>query len=130
MKVFKILTQAVTHLNGTINTSSTVSCSNSKYSATVILSMIIGGVTTIPASSFINDAGSTITTLPSIPSNGYATVYMNGTPLLNYQYTLSTNQLVINSALVVGAVVRIQFVTITVGSNTTNNLTADTTMES
>lgn len=130
MKIFKVLSKAVTNLSGTINTASSVSCSNSKYSATVILSVIIGGVTTIPASSFIDDEGNPITSLPSVPSNGYATVYMNGTPLLNYQYTMSTSQLVIHSALVVGAVVRIQFVTITVGANITNHLAADTSIDS
>lgn len=129
MGILKLCMQALTTLTGNINTTTNLTCTNNKYSATVILSMIVGGVTTIPASSFINDAGNSVTSLPSVPSNGYVTVYMNGTPLLNYQYTLSTNQLIINSALVVGAVVRVQLVSVNASSTSTNNLTANTTIQ-
>lgn len=56
----------------------TVSPTVARYYAAITAAMIAGGVTTIPAASFLDDADAPVTTLPTPGANGYFNVYVNG----------------------------------------------------
>jgi len=61
---------------GTVET--TVSPDVTRYVAVIDAGMIGATDTTIPAASFVDDAGNAITDLPDPPTNGYYNVYANG----------------------------------------------------
>ncbi|MDG0809337.1 DUF4183 domain-containing protein [Cohnella rhizosphaerae] len=75
--------------------STTVSPTVDRYYAAVTAAMIVGGVTTIPADSFLDDADAPVTTLPDPPANGYYNVYVNGTLQQGGLSTLTTASLVL-----------------------------------
>lgn len=56
----------------------TVSPTVARFYAAITAAMIVGGVTTIPAASFLDDADAPVAALPVPATNGYYNVYING----------------------------------------------------
>ncbi|THF77278.1 DUF4183 domain-containing protein [Cohnella fermenti] len=86
---------APTATGGEIET--TVSPNVTRFNATIAGGMIAGGNTTIPAASFLDDDGGTVTDLPAQPTDGYINVYVNGVLQEGGLSTLSTTQLVLST---------------------------------
>ncbi|MBW0933389.1 DUF4183 domain-containing protein [Bacillus sp. ALD] len=89
--------------------------------------MVAGGITSIPAGSFIDDTGAAITTLPAVTANSYTNVYINGVIQPTSVYTLSTTALNIDDEVTVGAPVIVEFVTHTATSTSTPTSTLGVT---
>ncbi|CAI6086905.1 DUF4183 domain-containing protein [Cohnella sp. JJ-181] len=75
----------------------TVSPTVARFYAAITAAMIVGGVTTIPASSFLDDADAPVAALPVPAVNGYYNVYINGILQQGGLSTLTTADLVLAS---------------------------------
>jgi Domain of unknown function (DUF4183) len=129
----KLVLTANNTVGGTITTTTTTNVApvTHRYVAHVTLGMITGGVTTIPATSFVDDTGTALSSggLPTINANSYYTVDINGVLQQSGLSTLTTNDLVINSAILVGAPVILEVVDFsgtTSTSTSTNGVTVST----
>lgn len=96
--------------------------------------MPVINTTTIPATRFTNNRGATVPAggLVVPTASGYYNLYVNGIMQRSGLSTLTTSNLVINSALVVGASVVIEVVNFDSTSNsaTTQSLFVSTTVSS
>lgn len=134
MAVIRIYLEAESIVSGTISITTVVNVvpTVSRYSATVVLGNILGGTTTIPATSFTGDNGAALPagglTVPT--ASGYYNVYVNGVLQRSGLSTLSTTNLIIGTALLIGASVVVEVVNFTssASSTSTNNLTVTTTI--
>jgi hypothetical protein len=118
--------------NVNVNTTTNVATNVHRYSATVIALMILGGNTTIPATSFVDDAGNPV---PAgglvVPTSGFYNVYINGVLQHGGLSTLTTNNLVIATPVLLGVTVVLEvedFSGTTSTSTATNNITVSTTI--
>jgi hypothetical protein len=93
----------------TTTTTTTLTPSVKRFTANVVLGNILGGVTTIPSSSFRDDTGANLPANSlTVPwSNGYYNVFVNGVLQLGYLTTLTTASLVINTGLTIGVTLSI-----------------------
>jgi hypothetical protein len=132
MSFIKLFIKAVSLVSGNVNT---VTAANivpnvQRYSATVIIGNILGGVTTIPAQNFTNDGGTSVPIggLTVATSNGYFNVFVNGILQRGGLCTLTSTSLVINTALVLGVVVSLEVINFTsvATSTSTNNISVNT----
>ncbi|MFC3798753.1 DUF4183 domain-containing protein [Cohnella sp. GCM10012308] len=73
----------------------TVTPTVARFYAAVTAGMIAGGVTTIPAASFLDDADAPVAALPDPPTDGYYNVYVNGILQQGGLSTLTTASLVL-----------------------------------
>ncbi|MBW7474760.1 DUF4183 domain-containing protein [Paenibacillus oenotherae] len=134
MAVIKIHLEAESVVSGTITITTVTSVVPTvrRYTATVVLGNILGGTTTIPATSFTGDNGAALPagglTVPT--SSGYYNVYVNGVLQRSGLSTLSTTSLIISTALLIGASVVVEVVnfTSTASSTSTNNIAVTTTI--
>ncbi|MCD1260701.1 DUF4183 domain-containing protein [Paenibacillus athensensis] len=110
-------------ITGTITTTTTTSVTPTvwRYTATVVLGNILSGVTTIPATSFKNDAGTSVASngLTAPGSNGYYNVFVNGNLQMGGLTTLTAASLAINLGLAIGATVSLEVVSLSAVSNST-----------
>jgi hypothetical protein len=120
--------------NVNVNTTTNVATSVHRYSATVIAIMISGGTTTISATSFVDDNGNPVSAGGLIvPTAGFYNVYINGVLQHGGLSSLTTSNLVINTAVVLGVTVVLEvedFSGTTSTSTATNNITVSTTISS
>ncbi|CAM3534399.1 MULTISPECIES: DUF4183 domain-containing protein [Paenibacillus] len=69
----------------------------SRYFAVVTAAMIGAAATTMPATSFVDDAGAAITAFPALTGTEYVNVYINGMLQQSSLFTLSTADLVLDA---------------------------------
>ncbi|CAH1216996.1 hypothetical protein PAECIP111893_04224 [Paenibacillus plantiphilus] len=134
MAVIRIHLEAESVVSGTITitTVTNIVPTVRRYTATVVLGNILGGTTTIPATSFTGDNGAAIPagglTVPT--SSGYYNVFVNGALQRSGLTTLSTTSLIIGTALLVGANIVVEVVNFTSSatSTSTNDIAVTTTI--
>ncbi|MGG3125029.1 DUF4183 domain-containing protein [Priestia megaterium] len=121
MPIIKPVYTATSTVTGdvTVATTTSLTPAPARFTVFVTAPMVAGGITSIPAASFIDDTGAAITTLPAVTTNSYANVYINGVIQPNSVYTLSTTALNIDDEVTVGAPVIVEFVTHTATSTST-----------
>ncbi|GGE53939.1 DUF4183 domain-containing protein [Priestia taiwanensis] len=131
----KLVITADNTVGGSITTTTTTNVApvTTRYVANVTAGMISGGVTTIPATSFLDDTGTALSSggLPTINANSYYTVQINGVLQQSGLSTLTNNDLVINAAVLVGVPVTLEIVNFsgtTSTSTSTNGVTVSTTL--
>ncbi|NHN31697.1 DUF4183 domain-containing protein [Paenibacillus agricola] len=116
-----------------VTTTTDVDAAVSRYSATVIVGMIAGGITTIPATAFIDDSGNPVDAGSlTVPTDGFYNVYINGVLQLADLSSLTSDNLVINASVVLGVAVVLQtedFAGTMSLSTSTNNITVSTTID-
>ncbi|MDP9726334.1 hypothetical protein J2W44_005446 [Priestia aryabhattai] len=129
MPIIKPVYTATSTVTGDVTVATTTSLTPAPARFTVFVSapMVAGGITSIPAASFIDDTGAAITTLPAVTANSYANVYINGVIQPTSVYTLSTTALNIDDEVTVGAPVIVEFVTHTATSTSTPTSTLGVT---
>lgn len=80
--LIKLYVAASSTVSGTVSTvtTTTVSDAVTRFVAIVTAAMIAGGTTTVPDTSFVDDAGNPVPTgsLPLPSAGGYVNVYING----------------------------------------------------
>jgi hypothetical protein len=134
MPVIKLFIEAESLATGSINVTTAISVVPvvNRYTATVVIGNILGGVTTIPAQNFTDDNGTSIPAGSlSVPtSNGYYNLYINGDLQRGGLSTLSSSSLIINTALVIGLTVVVEVINFTSAatSTSTNNLVVTTSV--
>lgn len=134
MSVIKMNLQAQSTVSGdvTVTTATNTVPTIHRYSASIVLGNIIGSTTVVQATSFTNDAGSSVPAnglvVPS--TNGYFNLFVNGVLQRGGLSTLTTANLTINTALVIGATVVVEVVILdsTSTSNSTNGLSVSTSI--
>jgi hypothetical protein len=72
----------------------------SRLLAFITADMVGATDTTIPAASFVDDAGAAVTTLPTITAEDYFVVYVNGIPQQASLSTLTTANLVLDDTTI------------------------------
>lgn len=72
----------------------------SRLLAFITAGMVSETETTIPAASFVDDAGAPVTTLPTITAEDYFDVYVNGIPQQASLSTLSTENLILDDTTI------------------------------
>jgi len=129
MPIIKPVYTATSIVTGgvTVATTTSVTPAPARFTVFVTAPMVAGGITSIPAGSFIDDTGAAITTLPAVTANSYANVYINGVIQPTSVYTLSTTALNIDDEVTVGAPVIVEFVTHTATSTSTPTSTLGVT---
>jgi len=129
MPIIKPVYTATSTITGdvTVATATSVAPAPARFTVFVTAPMVAGGITSIPAASFIDDTGAAITTLPAVTANSYANVYINGVIQPTSVYTLSTTALNIDDEVSVGAPVIVEFVTHTATSISTPTSTLGVT---
>ena len=129
MPIIKPVYTATSTVTGdvTVATTTSLTPAPARFTVFVTAPMVAGGITSIPAASFIDDTGAAITTLPAVTANSYANVYINGVIQPTSVYTLSTTALNIDDEVSVGAPVIVEFVTHTATSTSTPTSTLDVT---
>lgn len=129
MPIIKPVFTATSTVTGdiTVATATSVAPASARFTVFVTAPMVAGGITSIPAGSFIDDTGAAITTLPAVTANSYANVYINGVLQPTSVYTLSTTALNIDDEVSVGAPVIVEFVTHTATSTSTPTSTLGVT---
>ncbi|MEJ9314419.1 DUF4183 domain-containing protein [Priestia megaterium] len=129
MPIIKPIYTATSTVTGdvTVATTTSVTPAPARFTVFVTAPMVAGGITSIPAGSFIDDTGAAITTLPAVTANSYANVYINGVIQPTSVYTLSTTALNIDDEVTVGAPVIVEFVTHTATSTSTPTSTLGVT---
>lgn len=122
-------------ITGSVNTATTTSLvpTVNRYIASIVLGDILGSTTTIAATRFTNNSGTTVPAggLVVPTTSGYYNLYINGVMQRGGLSTLTASNLVINTALVVGASVVIEvvnFVVTSTSTSDTNNLLVNTTI--
>ncbi|WP_223264173.1 MULTISPECIES: DUF4183 domain-containing protein [Paenibacillus] len=121
-------------MSGNINVTTNINFTPvvNRYTATVVLGNIVGGVTTIPAQSFTNDSGASVAanglTVPT--SSGYYNIFVGGTLQRGGLTTLTAANLIINTGLIVGATVVLEVINFNTSASSTsvNNVTVTTTI--
>jgi len=134
MSVIKMNLQAQSTVSGgvTVTTATNTVPTIHRYTASIVLGNIIGSTTVVQATSFTNDAGSAVPAnglvVPS--TNGYFNLFVNGVLQRGGLSTLTTANLTINTALVIGATVVVEVVILdsTSISNSTNGLSVSTSI--
>jgi len=129
MPIIKPVYTATSTVTGdvTVATTTSLTPAPARFTVFVTAPMVAGGITSIPAASFIDDTGTAITTLPAVTANSYANVYINGVIQPTSVYTLSTTALNIDDEVSVGAPVIVEFVTHTATSTSTPTSTLGVT---
>ncbi|MGO1102246.1 DUF4183 domain-containing protein (plasmid) [Priestia megaterium] len=129
MPIIKPVYTATSTVTGdvTVATTTSLTPAPARFTVFVTAPMVAGGITSIPAGSFIDDTGAAITTLPVVTANSYANVYINGVIQPTSVYTLSTTALNIDDEVTVGAPVIVEFVTHTATSTSTPTSTLGVT---
>ncbi|KNH15210.1 MULTISPECIES: DUF4183 domain-containing protein [Priestia] len=129
MPIIKPVFTATSTIAGdiTVATATSVAPTPARFTTFVTAPMVAGGVTSIPAGSFIDDVGATITVLPDVTANSYANIYINGVMQPTNVYTLSTTALNIDDTVTVGAPVIVEFVTHSATSTSTPTSTLSVT---
>ncbi|MFQ6390945.1 DUF4183 domain-containing protein [Priestia aryabhattai] len=129
MPIIKPVYTATSTITGdvTVATTTSLTPAPARFTVFVTAPMVAGGITSIPAESFIDDTGAAITTLPAVTANSYANVYINGVIQPTSVYTLSTTALNIDDEVSVGAPVIVEFVTHTATSTSTPTSTLGVT---
>jgi len=129
MPIIKPVYTATSTVTGdvTVATTTSLTPAPARFTVFVTAPMVAGGITSIPAASFIDDTGAAITTLPAVTANSYANVYINGVIQPTSVYTLSTTALNIDDEVSVGAPVIVEFVTHTATSTSTPTSTLGVT---
>jgi hypothetical protein len=135
MPVIRHQFNAQSTITGSVNTTTTTSLvpTVNRYIASIVLGDILGSTTTVVATRFTNNSGTTVPAggLVVPTASGYYNLYVNGVMQRGGLSTLTASNLVINSALVVGASVVVEVVNFTVTSastSNTNNLSVSTTI--
>ncbi|MFK4470890.1 hypothetical protein ABH897_000605 [Paenibacillus sp. RC73] len=132
MSIIRIYLKADSIVSGSIAVTTNINITPivNRYTATVVLGNILGGVTTIPAQSFTNDSGTSVAANGLIvpTSSGYYNVFINGTLQRGGLTTLSTANLIINTGLIVGVTVVIKVINFNTRASSTsvNNVTVTT----
>lgn len=72
----------------------------SRLLAFITAGMVSETATTLPAASFVDDAGAPVTTLPTITAEDYFDVYVNGIPQQASLSTLTTASLVLDDTTI------------------------------
>ncbi|MFK4304430.1 hypothetical protein ABH892_004591 [Paenibacillus sp. RC254] len=132
MSIIRIYLKADSIVSGSIAVTTNINITPivNRYTATVVLGNILGGVTTIPAQSFTNDSGTSVAANGLIvpTSSGYYNVFINGTLQRGGLTTLSTANLIINTGLIVGVTVVIKVINFNTSASSTsvNNVTVTT----
>ncbi|WP_018752501.1 DUF4183 domain-containing protein [Paenibacillus sanguinis] len=93
--VFNAVASAPVASGGEVTT--TVTPTVTRYFATLTADMIGATDTTIPASSFVDDADGQVTDLPALTGSDYFNVYINGVIQQASLSTLSTASLVLDT---------------------------------
>lgn len=116
---------APTATGGTVST--TVDPAVTRYNAVLTGGMITATETTIPATSFFDDNGDPVAaTLPTVPTNGYINVYVNGVLQEAGLSTLTTASLVLDTiSALVGTPVVLEVVDF---STTSSSITVEPTI--
>ncbi|MDO6851854.1 DUF4183 domain-containing protein [Priestia megaterium] len=129
MPIIKPVYTATSTVTGdvTVATTTSLTPAPARFTVFVTAPMVAGGITSIPAGSFIDDTGATVTTLPAETANSYASVYINGVIQPTSVYALSTTALNIDDEVTVGAPVIVEFVTHTATSTSTPTSTLGVT---
>ncbi|MCA4158355.1 DUF4183 domain-containing protein [Priestia megaterium] len=129
MPIIKPVYTATSTVTGdvTVATTTSLTPAPARFTVFVTAPMVAGGITSIPAASFIDDTGAAITTLPAVTANSYANVYINGVIQPTSVYTLSITALNIDDEVSVGAPVIVEFVTHTATSTSTPTSTLGVT---
>ncbi|QQZ11395.1 DUF4183 domain-containing protein [Heyndrickxia vini] len=133
MRLIKPYQSATSTLSGTTTTQTAVTPIVSRYFASVVIGNILGGVTTVPATSFKNDQGVNLPPggLPVPGADTFYNVFVNGILQQGGLVTLTANNLTIRTALTIGVSVNIEVVNITASSTTnTTGLSVNTTIQS
>jgi hypothetical protein len=130
----KLFLTATNTVGGSVDVTTTtnVAADVTRYSATVVLGMIGGGTTTVPATAFVDDNGDPV---PAgglvVPTDGYYNLYINGVLQHGGLSTLTVNNLVIQASIVLGVTVVLEvqdFAGTTSASTAVNNTTVSTTI--
>ncbi|MHC8965757.1 DUF4183 domain-containing protein [Priestia aryabhattai] len=129
MPIIKPVYTATSTVTGdvTVATTTSLTPAPARFTVFVTAPMVAGGITSIPAASFIDDTGAAITALPAVTADSYANVYINGVIQPSSIYTLSTTALNIDDEVTVGAPVIVEFVTHTATSTSTPTSTLGVT---
>jgi len=129
MPIIKPVYTATSTVTGdvTVATTTSLTPAPARFTVFVTAPMVAGGITSIPAGSFIDDTGAAVTTLPAETANSYASVYINGVIQPTSVYALSTTALNIDDEVTVGAPVIVEFVTHTATSTSTPTSTLGVT---
>ncbi|KJD44618.1 DUF4183 domain-containing protein [Paenibacillus terrae] len=132
MSIIRIYLKADSIVSGNIAVTTNINITPivNRYTATVVLGNILGGVTTIPAQSFTNDSGTSVAANGLIvpTSSGYYNIFINGALQRGGLTTLSTANLIINTGLIVGVTVVIEVINFNTSASSTsvNNVTVTT----
>ncbi|MEF2967826.1 DUF4183 domain-containing protein [Paenibacillus sp. M1] len=134
MPVIKLYLEAQNTVTGSVDTTTSTNTvpTVNRYTATVVIGNILGSTTVIPATSFTNDSGADVAAnglvVPGV--DGYYNLYVNGVLQRGGLSTLTTANLTINSALVLGVAVVVQVVKFASASASasTNGLSVSTTI--
>lgn len=122
--VFTAVATAPVASGGAITT--TVTPVTSRFFATITADMIAGGVTTIAAASFVDDADAAVVALPALAGTDYFFVYINGVLQQQSLSTLTTASLVLATVdVVVGVPVTLE---ISSFAGTTSTITTQPTI--
>ncbi|MFP3669596.1 DUF4183 domain-containing protein [Priestia sp. SIMBA_032] len=121
MPIIKPVFTATSTITGdiTVATATSVAPTPARFTAIVTAPMVVGLTTTVPAGSFIDENGTALTVLPTLTSNSYATVYVNGVVQPTSAYILSPTDLALDDDVTVGAPVTLEIVTHTATSTST-----------
>jgi hypothetical protein len=134
MSIIKLFIKAVNMVTGNVTTATVASIvpSVNRYTATIVIGNILGGITTIPAQNFTNDSGTSVPIGGLIvpTSSGYFNVFVNGILQRGGLCTISSTSLVLNSALILGVTVTVEVINFTSNatSTSTNNISVTTTI--
>lgn len=135
MPVIRQRLNAQSTVTGSVNTTTITSLvpTVNRYIATIVLGDILGSTTTIVATRFTNNSGTTVPAggLVVPTASGYYNLYVNGVMQRGGLSTLTATSLVINTALVIGASVVVEVVNFSLTSTSTsntNNLSVSTTI--
>jgi hypothetical protein len=124
MSIIKLFIKAINNVTGNVTTTTvaTLVPSINRYAATVVIGNVVGGITTIPAQNFTDDAGTSVPVggLTVATSSGYFNVFINGILQRGGLCTLTSTSLVINSGLVLGVTVNLEVVNFTSNATSTN----------
>jgi hypothetical protein len=134
MSIIKLFLEAISAVSGNVGVTTTITVTPSvnRYDATVVLGNVVGGTTTIPAQNFTNDSGIAVSAGGLIvpTSSGYYNVFVNGSLQRGGLSSLSSNSLVINTALILGITVIVEVINFTANasSSSTNNISVNTSI--
>ena len=122
--VFSAVATAPVASGGAITT--TVTPVTSRFFTAITADMIAGGVTTIAAASFVDDADAAVVALPALAATDYFNVYINGVLQQQSLSTLTTASLVLATVdVVVGVPVTLEIASF---GGTTSTITTQPTI--